>query len=189
MGSPWREVDALKSANRVRHARAESIATSLRLRNHERTAFNLVWRHFRRLPEELVVAALTGGYEPGEQLASSQKSPPEGQSEVLVAADWLREHGITWKTPVEKVPPKMAAWRPMTEREAEIARTLSGCRFTPASFEKRFARDLGAQAQSTERLISPKQSALLMKLAHRYRRQLAAHGVEAPPAPELAHGG
>jgi len=56
------------------------------------------------------------------------------------------------------------------EDRANIAK-LVPCRFLPGSFDKRFARDLDSQlANSGE--ITEKQRAYLVKLVHKYRRQI-----------------
>lgn len=60
----------------------------------------------------------------------------------------------------------------MTEAELRAARTLSSCRFAPATFDRRFARDVAAFP--AEAVLTPKQRACLWRLVHRYRRQLPA---------------
>lgn len=144
-----------------------------------RLARNLVWKHLRSLPADLAIAYLFANFETGT--APNPKFRPRGeQAEALVAADWLREHGFTWQMKSVRPPPRMTAWRPMTEREVELATALTRCRFAPATFDKRFARTIGEQAQTTARLISPRQSSTLLKVAIRYRRQLVAMGVRPP---------
>ena len=56
------------------------------------------------------------------------------------------------------------------EDKANIAK-LVRCTFLPGSFDKRFARDIDSQlANSCE--ITEKQRAYLVKLVHKYRRQI-----------------
>lgn len=65
-----------------------------------------------------------------------------------------------------------AVFRPMTDAEKAIAYALSLCRFPPATWTKRFARDLGDQARALAPVITDRQAAALLKVAHHYRNQL-----------------
>jgi hypothetical protein len=65
-----------------------------------------------------------------------------------------------------------AVFRPMTDAEKAIAYALSLCRFPPATWTKRFARDLGDQARALAPVITDRQAAALLKVAHHYRKQL-----------------
>lgn len=172
----WREVEAFRFANEQRAAQAMPMNAYERARR----ARNLVWRHFRRLPAELVIACLIGDYDAGERLVDIRSHVPQfKEGAARVAADWLAEHGITWRTPVEKVPRGMATWRAMTGEEVCAALALSRCTFSIASFDKRFARSIGEQARTTAKLISPKQAVLLSKMVTRYRRQIRAEDLPA----------
>jgi hypothetical protein len=63
------------------------------------------------------------------------------------------------------------------EAERQAALRLGGCRFAPATFDKRFARDMAARAESDPSLeLSDKQRENLWRLAHRFRRQLFQGG-------------
>lgn len=62
--------------------------------------------------------------------------------------------------------------RPMTDDERAIADALRGVTFQPASFDKRFARSMIAEAAEPATGITEPQAVLLRKFAHRYRRQL-----------------
>jgi hypothetical protein len=64
-----------------------------------------------------------------------------------------------------------AVFRPMIGAEIRAALALGACRFTPASFDKRFVRGLAGEARTTKR-ITDKQAVLLWELVHRYRRQI-----------------
>lgn len=62
----------------------------------------------------------------------------------------------------------------MTLEEIETAKKLSFCRFFPATSEKRFVRCMASIAvQNPEYELTEKQKAFLMKIKHRYRKQLA----------------
>ena len=63
--------------------------------------------------------------------------------------------------------------RPWTDEERRLACALGRCRYAPATFEKRFARDTSRLAADPDSLITPKQALQLRKQAHRYRKQLA----------------
>src|SRR5262245_36189733 len=68
----------------------------------------------------------------------------------------------------------------MTEAERHAARALAGCRFTPASWEKRFARDMGEYARTPGYgSLTERQRENLWYLVYRYRRQIFAQGGEA----------
>ena len=67
------------------------------------------------------------------------------------------------KVPTVKVPAT-------DEDRANIAK-LVRCTFLPASFDKRFARDLNSQLANGGE-ITEKQRAYLVKLIHKYRRQI-----------------
>lgn len=56
----------------------------------------------------------------------------------------------------------------MDERHRQILAALYRCSLQPASFDKRFVRDL----HEREKALSEKQAAVLEKLRHKYRRQL-----------------
>jgi hypothetical protein len=60
-----------------------------------------------------------------------------------------------------------------------VAAALGHCSFLPGSWDKRFARDLAAAAGSDpEPEFSEAQRAHLLRLAHKYRRQLGAQILE-----------
>lgn len=62
-----------------------------------------------------------------------------------------------------------------------IIQSLQRVTFLPASFDKRFARDMGTLGAYD--MLSPKQAALLEKMAWRYRRQIGRALVPKPNAP------
>ena len=64
----------------------------------------------------------------------------------------------------------------MSPREIEVAKALGACTFLPGSWNKRFAKDIKWLAEHTpEKELTPRQSANLVRLAWRYRRQMPAH--------------
>lgn len=74
-----------------------------------------------------------------------------------------------------------AVYRPMTDTEHTLALALARCTLPVASFVKRFARDLRAQAE-VSRSITDRQARQLLIQAYRFRRQFpAAHRLTAPP--------
>lgn len=65
--------------------------------------------------------------------------------------------------------------RPMTGEEICAALALGRCSFTPATFDKRFARDMHRRASDpTRATASEAQIETLKKKLHRYRRQVRA---------------
>jgi hypothetical protein len=55
-----------------------------------------------------------------------------------------------------------------------VAKALRRCTFTPGCWDKRFARAMSAIAdEDFDRRFSERQRANLIRLAHKYRRQLA----------------
>jgi hypothetical protein len=82
--------------------------------------------------------------------------------------------------PAPKAPKKPTTRRPMTPGERSDALALGMCRFAPATFDKRFARDLRARAQDKEPLITDAQAVVLARLAHRYRKQIAVQRAQHP---------
>lgn len=68
----------------------------------------------------------------------------------------------------------------MTAAEISIAEALSRCTFLPASWDKRFCRQMGEQAKRRPDLdLTDRQVAWLLRLAHKYRRQLPTRVIEA----------
>ena len=59
------------------------------------------------------------------------------------------------------------AKRDLTEREKYAAQCLAECRFLPASFDKRFAREFSGSSQGTGRQVQT-----LWRMIYRYRRQI-----------------
>lgn len=165
MTEGWAHVDALKATAEMTH---EGAAMAGREKEHHRLALNLVWRQLRRLPAELATDFLLAHYAAKLAPNPSFQSPRASSrlTETLVAADWLREHGIDWKTPLEKPPP--IVWRPMTDAEATLIARLGQCRVA-SGFDKRFVRSIVDQGTK----ISTRQAVVLPRLAHRYRKQLA----------------
>jgi len=65
--------------------------------------------------------------------------------------------------------------RLMTSAEVDLAIALHRCRYAPATFEKRFAADMSHRAvHEVHPTITEKQAAVMQRMAHRYRKQLAA---------------
>ncbi len=60
----------------------------------------------------------------------------------------------------------------MTEQEQKQIRTLAGCTFQPASWDKRFVKSLDfLRTDSPDKYLTIKQAEWLEKLTHKYRRQ------------------
>lgn len=66
--------------------------------------------------------------------------------------------------------------------ERDIARALGRCTYQPASWDKRFARDIAYASDNPEVEATDRQRWWLHRLAVRYRRQMPARLVEAATA-------
>ena len=92
---------------------------------------------------------------------------PEDTLVLGVYADWLDDHerhaeAVGWRAAVPSVDPLTA----------RAIADLTFCRFTPGSWDKRFARDMGERVSFGPTSITAKQYAWVWKLAWKYRRQL-----------------
>lgn len=84
------------------------------------------------------------------------------------------------------MPNRSTPRRPMTPDEVRMARALGGCRFVPATFDKKFGQGIGAAASSADPQITEREAVLLRVKVHTYRRQIPADVValatqEPPP--------
>lgn len=80
-----------------------------------------------------------------------------------------------WHRPQVQRPKRtQAVYRRMTADEQRMIEALARATFLPASWAKRFARDLAAQATAHEPKITDRQAEALAHLVHTYRRQLPA---------------
>lgn len=62
--------------------------------------------------------------------------------------------------------------RPMMREEVELARALGRVSYQPATFDKRFGRELAARVERDAPEISGREAECLRRVAWRYRRQL-----------------
>lgn len=70
----------------------------------------------------------------------------------------------------------------MTRGQQRKLKALAKCTFRPASFDKRFVRDLNSLPPTHK--LSGKQAAYLDKIYHSYRRQIPTYKPE--PAPPIS---
>ena len=68
-----------------------------------------------------------------------------------------------------------------TDDQKRKAELLSHCTFLPASYDKRFARNIHAEAVDPDGGLTEKQAALLERMYYRYRRQISNMGGVIPP--------
>lgn len=73
---------------------------------------------------------------------------------------------------------EQSVYRRMTADEIQMAQALLRCSFPIASWSKRFARQVGAQAAAQEPKITQRQADAMYRLMHTYRRQLPSALVE-----------
>lgn len=89
---------------------------------------------------------------------------------VFVAHERKREEQLFSNKPTTNVNRRL-----MTVEEIDLAIDLHRCRYAPATFEKKFSSDMAHRAvHEVHPCITEKQAAVLRKMEHRYRRQLAA---------------
>lgn len=112
-----------------------------------------VERWFRQLPAELVHAAVLESRASAEGIAVSSGF-------VAVLNDWLLARGFT--------PHKHLPRRAPVDAELALIKALKACRFPPASFSKRFARDL------SETAVTDGQVAQVRRLVAKFRKQIPA---------------
>lgn len=63
---------------------------------------------------------------------------------------------------------------PLTEYDLMAVSYLANCNFAPATWDKRFARDLAARAESRPPAFTPKQYLWLWVLLRRYRKSVGS---------------
>lgn len=67
----------------------------------------------------------------------------------------------------------------MTQAERNIAAALVGCSFLPGCWDKRFAKAMAHYAtHQPDEPLSDRQGAHMLRLAHRYRRQMPTRVLE-----------
>ena len=72
----------------------------------------------------------------------------------------------------------------MTSEQIEMAKKLEGVTFLPASFDKRFCRDMATIAKhKPEQELTEKQARLLTFMIYRYRRQIYSNWEKLPKPP------
>lgn len=69
---------------------------------------------------------------------------------------------------------------PMTDDERAVALALGKVNYLPASWDKRFGRDMAALAQQPDAALTEPQRTSLWRLRHRYRRQIPTNVPVAP---------
>lgn len=151
--SAWAEIDALKLEQRARTVVKDQAREDYRRSRAQRAARRNVERWFRELPPDLVLGGFT----------LHPEALPTGVTTagiIEVANDWLLSRGLGPTTP--------RPLRPPSERELALIRALKACRFPPASFAKRFAREI------SETAITDGQAAQVRRLVSRFRRQIRA---------------
>jgi hypothetical protein len=95
----------------------------------------------------------------------------DAQAQLLV--ELARANGPACKTP----------YRLMTPDEVAMAKALGECSFPVASWDKRFGRELGAQARLFPPWVTAAQAEHLRRMVKRYRRQIPKAVVALAAAP------
>lgn len=96
--------------------------------------------------------------------------------EQLTQTEEAKEASDTLRAPLRRTKP---IYRPMTDQEQALALALSPgrIRYRVGSGDKRFAREMSAVAATENPEITAPQALYLLKLKHRYRRQLPRENV------------
>ena len=92
---------------------------------------------------------------------------PFNETNRLVLADMLDEAGQP-----ERADALRRGRIPLTETDSVASVCLGNCRFAPATFDKRFARDIASLARQANPSLTPRQWLFMWLLLHRYRRSV-----------------
>jgi len=85
----------------------------------------------------------------------------------MVFADYLEENGDMPRAELLR-----KGLIPLIEFDLMAVANLAGCRFAPATWDKRFARDLDTRAKQEPPAFTPKQYLWLWVLLRRYRKSV-----------------
>jgi hypothetical protein len=107
-------------------------------------------------------------------IAAMRAAQPEDELPRLALAMFLCDHVPADGAYQWAVEALRAGRVPLTSVDKTALTLLSGCRFLPGSFDKRFARDIDGQvsAAGPHASLTPKQYWCLWRMVHRYRRQI-----------------
>lgn len=109
-------------------------------------------------------------------IASMQDNPFDADCRGVLA-DMIEENGKIWE------PAALRAGRiPLTGFDQAAAYELGNCRFMPAAFDKRFARDISNHAARDKPSLTPRQWLWMWVLLHRYRKSVRNARVKAEAA-------
>ena len=92
---------------------------------------------------------------------------PFDETNRLVLADMLDEAGQP-----ERADALRRGRIPLTKVDSVASVCLGNCRFAPATFDKRFARDIASLARQANPSLTPRQWLFMWLLLHRYRRSV-----------------
>lgn len=98
--------------------------------------------------------------------ASLQDNPFQPVTRA-VFADYLDEDGD-----MERAEQLRKGLIPLTEFDEVAVACLASCNFAPATWDKRFARDLASRAEAKPPALTPKQYLWLWVLLRRYRKSV-----------------
>lgn len=109
----------------------------------------------------------------GVAIARMQDNPFSSECRNILA-DMIEENDQIWQAKALR-----AGRIPLTEFDQTAAYQLGGCNFAPATFDKRFARDISGRAAQAEPCLTPRQWLWMWVLLHRYRKSVLHANVKA----------
>lgn len=175
--SGWAEIDNWKRQRLQEHSDLRKGAELVRQNAREAAAmakahqrrFNNLLRRFHELPADLahacvVDARYTRGADGNAELRFSATS-----AAAQAASDWLEEHRLGPSDPL--------TYRPACAADVAMIKALAGSRFPPASFAKRFVRQLAGELAAREAAgnqlkLTHHQALNLRHMVHTFRRQI-----------------
>ena len=92
---------------------------------------------------------------------------PFNETNRLILSDMLDEAGQP-----ERADALRRGRIPLTEVDSVASVCLENCRFAPATWDKRFARDIASAARQEHPSLTPRQWLWMWVLLHRYRRSV-----------------
>jgi len=105
---------------------------------------------------------------------------PADASLRLVLSDMLLEEGFTDQAAIAGLRNEKRPKIPLADLDKQAAQLLAGCAFLPASFPKRFARNV-----ADLKTMTPLQYRLLWHFVYSYRRQIRSNSPAAIMAAKL----
>lgn len=108
----------------------------------------------------------------GIAIAQMQDNPFDANRRGILA-DMIEENDQIWQAAALR-----AGRIPLTGFDSVAAYQLGNCRFAPATFDKRFARDIASAVAQDQPSLTPRQWLWMWVLLHRYRKSVGNANVK-----------